>query len=61
MAGIFTALYRRKGSLPILEIRATYRAGPARTRWGKGDGSVARPAEYFLGVAQPIWTCKGSP
>jgi hypothetical protein len=61
MAGIFTAFYLRKGSLPILEIRATYRACPERTFWGKGDRSVARPAEYFLGGAQPIWTCQGSP
>ena len=45
--------YLRKGSSPILEIRSTYCACPARTFRGKSDRRIARPAEYFLGGAQP--------
>ena len=57
MAGTIAPIYHCEESLPIREICATYRACPARARWGQNDGSVAHPAEYFLGGAPAIGTC----
>ena len=59
MAGTITPIYRCEESLPIRGICATYRACPARARWGQNDRSVAHPAEYFLGGAPAIGTCPG--
>ena len=57
-------LTRREGSLHIRGIQAAYRAHPERTRRGKSDGSVTRPAGSLtgssLGGDTLIWTRSGS-
>src|SRR6266852_6109338 len=49
MAGTFTTIYWRKGSLPVPRNYATYCARPAGASscWGKCDGALARLAEYL--------------
>ena len=59
MAGTIAPISFCEESLLIRRICATYRACPARARWRKIDGSVAHPAEYFLGGGPVIGTYPG--
>ncbi|KAF8469873.1 hypothetical protein DFH94DRAFT_220515 [Russula ochroleuca] len=59
MVGAFTPFYGREESLLMQGICATYRACPARARWGQNDRSVTHPTEYTLGGTPAIGTCPG--
>ena len=59
MAGTFTSIHRREGSLHIRRIHTTYRACFERTRWGKSIGSVTCPTDSFF-TGDTLGTCPGS-
>ena len=48
MAGTFTSIYRREGSLHITGICAAYYSGPAKTCRRKSDGGAIRPERSFF-------------
>ena len=59
MVATLTSIYGGEESSPIQGICVRYRDRPARARWGKNSGSVARLAKYFRGGTRAFRTFPG--